>query len=715
MPENKTGAKPNIASSPKPKTKNVKTSANNATKKSSKVININNLEGKKNPAKSNSKQKAKPSSNSQANGKKSTNNSKKLAITSPKKVTSTTRNKTNTKTANAQTSTRKTKALDMVKNTNKKSTTKKPASHLQPSKKKSKQSTTQTIPKTKATKNAKSINSVKVPKPKNTTKKTLDVALMPLPPKATKTADSKTNNQTRIPANNKRENKKHITSEGQKNNNSAKITPKSRSSSIIIGVIVSLFLIITSITLGGMIAIINFLPNVYLIPLLLILCVIAIIFSLIQSHPRIKSGIKIPFIVLSLLFGTVYSFGIVYLNQTFNFFDSLRGQEYISEQYYIIVKNDSSAQHIKDLNNGTITTFDEGIEIYQNALEELKSVTSAHLATAGSINELKQLLLAGDTDAIMLSAVHQGIVSEEDAGFDEVTRSIYTIEVKVAIEDANEHPNIDITAEPFTIYISGSDSYGTISDRGRSDVNMLATVNPQTHEILLVSIPRDYYVPLHQNGAFDKLTHAGIYGVKESVSTIADLLDINIEYYVKVNFSTLVSIVDTIGGIDVYSDQQFVPHTNRNLAIPQGNVHMDGAMALAFARERYSYSTGDRHRVQNQQDVLMAILKKISGSTVILTKYSEILNDISNCLETNVGKDEISNLIKLQLQDMPNWQIGTYSLNGSDAYDTTYSMGAQELYVMRPNLETVEAAHSYIDAIIEGKTITELNLPKSTN
>ena len=247
--------------------------------------------------------------------------------------------------------------------------------------------------------------------------------------------------------------------------------------------------------------------------------------------------------------------------------------------------------------------------------------------------------------------------------------------------------------------------------RGRSDVNMLATVNPETHEVLLTSIPRDYYVQLHgTTGYRDKLTHAGIYGVQMSMQTLEDLLDIEIDYYLKVNFSTVVNLVDTIGGIDVYSDQQFVPWTNRNITIPKGNVHMDGAMALAFARERKSYATGDRHRVQNQQDVITAIIKKVSGSTVILTKYAEILDNLANCLTTNIGKDEISSLVKMQLQSMPSWQIGQYSLNGSDSRNYTYSMGQQLLYVMEPNQETVKTAHDNIMGVIEGKPLSELTL-----
>ena len=195
-----------------------------------------------------------------------------------------------------------------------------------------------------------------------------------------------------------------------------------------------------------------------------------------------------------------------------------------------------------------------------------------------------------------------------------------------------------------------------------------------------------------------------------SVNTIQDFLDINIDYYVRVNFSTLVNVVDVIGGIDIYSDKGFTPWTNKGLYIPEGNVHMNGAMALAFARERYTYQEGDRHRVQNQQDVITAIIKKVTSSTTILTKYTTLLDELSNSFETNIKTSTITTLMKHQLDKMPSWTIKNYSLNGSDSYDYTYSAGMQKLYVMIPDKETVAKAKEYIDGMENGKTLKELGL-----
>lgn len=485
----------------------------------------------------------------------------------------------------------------------------------------------------------------------------------------------------------------------------------------IIGAALSLLLLISSAVLGAMVVIINLLPNMYLIPALAVLAIIAVGFSIIMVHHKINPAVKTPFFLLSIILSAVYIFGITYLDKTFDFFDNLKGQDYLTESYYVVVEKNSDYKDIHDLRGKTVATYDEGIEIYQEAIKKLQALVKVEFQTVDAIGALSTSLSEHTADAVLISAVHQEVLNDlaEDGAesFSATTRILYTIEVRVDTKDELTEVDINIATEPFTTYISGIDAYGDMSNmqRGRSDVNMLATVNPKTHEVLLTSIPRDYYVQLHgTTGHRDKLTHAGIYGVQMSIDTLEDLLDIKIDYYLKVNFSTVVKLVDTIGGIDVYSDQQFVPWTNRGITIPKGNVHMDGAMALAFARERKSYATGDRHRVQNQQDVISAIIKKISGSTVLLTKYAEILDSLSSCLTTNIGKNEISSLAKLQLQSMPSWQIGQYSLNGSDSHNYTYSMGQQLLYVMEPNLQTVRTAHNNITAIIKGKPLSELTL-----
>lgn len=472
-----------------------------------------------------------------------------------------------------------------------------------------------------------------------------------------------------------------------------------------IGIIISAILSLSTLATLGTLLALNILPLHYFMLLTVIMIVVTTGFVFLNCRTKTKTAIRIPIFILSIVFALLNFFATSYLSQTSNFFDQLKPQNTLTEHYYVVVQNDSEFQDIKDLEHKSIQTFDEKTDIYASALEQLNSAVSANLSTVDAVSDLASHLLKGQTDAIFLSATYKAMLEEDDETFSNNARILYTIEVSVDVAPETQ-TNIDVSAEPFTVLISGSDAYGDISDRSRSDVNMLVTVNPRTHTILLTSIPRDYYVQLHgTTGPRDKLTHAGIYGIQMSANTISNLLNVKVDYYVKVNFSTVVNLVDTIGGIDVYSDQKFVPWTNRAITIPEGNVHMDGATALAFARERKSYATGDRHRVQNQQAVLKAIIDKVSHSTVLLTKYSEILNDLSSSLETNLGKDEISSLIRLQLQDMPNWQVYEYNLNGSDAREVTYSMGNQPLYVMMPDQATVEAAHNYITAVLNGEPV----------
>ncbi len=479
----------------------------------------------------------------------------------------------------------------------------------------------------------------------------------------------------------------------------------------ILGKLLALLLSLSLILLLSILSSLNILPTKYLLPLTLILTLITLLCAIFDWRKSTKKLIKIPTLIISFLFSGIYLIASGYLIQTSSFLDNLKPQEQLTEHYYVLVKNDSIFQNIHDLENKTIETYDEKIDIYYSALEKLNSTVNVKIKNVDSFTNLTDNLLNNKTDAIFLSAIHKTTLEEDYENFSSLTRVLYTIEIAVNIDEEVTHPVVNVMTEPFNVFISGADSYGSISDRSRSDVNMIATINPKTHEILLTSIPRDYYVQLSgTTGTKDKLTHAGIYGVRKSMQTISELLDIKIDYYVKVNFSTLVKLVDTIGGIEVYSDQSFIPWTNQSLRIPEGNVHMDGATAIAFARERKSYATGDRHRVQNQQDVLKAIINKITSSSVILTKYSEILNDLSSTLETNLSKSEISGLVRLQLQDMPSWKISEYQLNGSDAHDYTYSFGKQKLYVMVPDQNTVTTAHKYITGIMSGQTFAELGL-----
>ena len=218
-------------------------------------------------------------------------------------------------------------------------------------------------------------------------------------------------------------------------------------------------------------------------------------------------------------------------------------------------------------------------------------------------------LYTGDCDAILLNESYRDLIKETYSNFDSKTKVLWQTKLVEKVE--NTASDINVTKKPFVCYISGVDSRGGVNENSRSDVNLLVTVNPNNGQILMTSIPRDYYVKLANCGEKDKLTHSALYGgTDNSVKTIEDFLDINIDFYARVDFQSVIQLVDALGGIDIYSDKAFIPYTDHGIKIPEGNVHMNGRMALAFARERYTYKSGDQHRTENQQAVLQAIIKK---------------------------------------------------------------------------------------------------------
>ena len=224
--------------------------------------------------------------------------------------------------------------------------------------------------------------------------------------------------------------------------------------------------------------------------------------------------------------------------------------------------------------------------------------------------------------------------------------------------------------------------------------------------MLMTSIPRDYYVKLANCGKKDKLTHSALYGGTEnSIKTIEDFLDINIDFYARVDFQSVIQLVDALGGIDIYSDKAFIPYTDHGIKIPKGNVHMDGRMALAFARERYTYQSGDQHRTENQQAVLQAIIKK-AVSPKILTNYSEILDSIKDTFTTNMPSSSIRALVNKQLDDNIKWDFQKSFLKGEGVMQTGgYSMPKTRLWYSIPDEDSIELNSKYINAMCDGKKI----------
>ena len=365
-----------------------------------------------------------------------------------------------------------------------------------------------------------------------------------------------------------------------------------------------------------------------------IIFTLAITVGLVKRHKTYKLNIFCLIVVL--IISSVYIYISVYANATTKFLGSVFTEVEETEDYYVVVRQDSNYNKIEDIDGKDIYLF----QVEDDVKQDLASKVNITLRVQENLVDIGNKLLKNNIDVILVSSVQHSILSEEIEDFQTNTKIIYTSTHKIekVVNETEETANNKIEDGVFNVYISGIDTSGRISNVSRSDANIIATINTKTHEVLLTSIPRDYYVTLHSKKAKDKLTHSGIYGVNETITTVEDLLDIDINYYVRVNFTTLIKVVDTLGGVDVYSDYNF---SRGGYSFKKGYNHINGDAALVFSRERYSFSEGDNQRVKNQQHVIEAIIKK-ALSSAILTKYTSILNSLEGSFQTNINQDEIS-------------------------------------------------------------------------
>jgi LCP family protein required for cell wall assembly len=326
----------------------------------------------------------------------------------------------------------------------------------------------------------------------------------------------------------------------------------------------------------------------------------------------------------------------------------------------------------------------------------------------GSVAEQAAALHSGEVQAIIYNDAYSQMLEEGLGEEQENFKVIYTYEVKSKVE--NKAAQVEVKDETFTVYISGIDVYGAIETNSRSDVNILAVVNPNTHQVLLVTTPRDYYVqiPGISGDMRDKLTHAGIYGVDASMSTLGQLYNTSIEFYARVNFTSLVEMVDALGGIDVISEQAFTTSDDSGLVMDviQGENHFNGEQALAFARERQNVDGGDFQRGRNQQAVITAMIKK-AISPAILTGANGLLNSVSGNVDTNMSTEQIQTLVKNQLSEGGAWNIKSMSAEGMGDTQECFSMVGTPLYVTQPDQNSVAAIQTAIAAVKAGETFSD--------
>lgn len=409
---------------------------------------------------------------------------------------------------------------------------------------------------------------------------------------------------------------------------------------------------------------------------------------------------------LSLILSALFGVCLFYESATIDFLTSAFQRREQVENYQVLVLNSSSYGSLKEIKTGKIGVpfheFSDGARLMQTELKKRTSLTLQECDNSTLVSSLLQKNLR----AIVMEEAQKDIFMEVDDEFRENVKVLETI--SVTVNRKRKTKEAEITKKPFSIYLSGNDEYGAINEVSRSDVNMVITVNPVTHKILLISIPRDYYVVLSgMNGANDKLTHASLYGIDVSLKTLESLLDTEISYYVKVNFSSLVNLVNAVGGVDVTSDVSFTAHyfdepTKEWITyeFQEGTNHLNGMQALAFSRERKSFVSGDRERAAHQQLVLSALIDKIASPS-ILKNYTKLLNALNGGFDTDFTYEEILSFLQKQLDKESSWQIESYILEGEDSTAHVYSMPKVSTYVMKPKEESVTLAKEKIKEILK--------------
>ena len=466
----------------------------------------------------------------------------------------------------------------------------------------------------------------------------------------------------------------------------------------------------------------NLLPMKLMILVSLVLIILTLIIILMLHFKARKFFSRLLMGLIALCMCAGLAFGNYFIFKTDNTFDkvtSLADSKATSTS--IVVLKASSIEKEKDLAGakiGTIMDMDE--EATSRMLKDLDSDKIKYTTKDySSLEDLMSAFYYKQVDAICLNEKYRDILHEGGSYFNFQTDSRVVHQnvhyTKVTKKDNPSDPVNNITKDTFTVLVSGNDSYGTLQDSNtRSDANLLLTVNPKTGTILMTSIPRDYYVELVcpdneeqacPEGSYDKLTHSGLMGVKSTEKTIEKALGITINYNIRINFSSVVSLVDALDGIDLdikKGEEVDIFYTNSQPGLSVGKHHVDGETALAFARERHAYADGDNQRVRNQQKVFKAMFKRMISPKMI-TNYGKFMDALAVAFDTNLSGNEISKFVKYELNSMPKWKIESYAIVADS--DTKFCYQAQSYAsVVVQNDIMNEVARKKIQAVIDGKS-----------
>lgn len=450
--------------------------------------------------------------------------------------------------------------------------------------------------------------------------------------------------------------------------------------------------------------ILNMFPTKYLAVIGIVLVIIWIGIFCSQFFSK-KNGVTGK--IISVLMSCILAFGSFYIFKTNGTIEEISGGGKKVDRMVVAVLKDDPADSIEDARN-----YEFGVQ-YSMRGDDVKDTVATineEISTEIDTKEYNNLreqakgLHEGDVQAIIYNEAYMGVLSDEFGDFSRDVKIIYSHEIESKLENTAE--NIEVKDNAFTVYISGIDVYGAIETNSRSDVNIIAVVNPTSHQILLVTTPRDYYVeiPGISGGEKDKLTHAGIYGVDASMATLGALYNTEMDFYARVNFTSLITMINALGGVDVYSEQAFT--TQDGLNVVQGINHFNGEQALSFSRERYNLADGDFQRGKNQQAVITAMIKK-AVSPAILMGANGILESISGNVDTNMSSQQMQTLIKSQLANPAPWNIKSMAAEGTGDSQYCYSSSDALLYVTQPDYNSIENIKAAIESVKAGNVFED--------
>lgn len=410
-----------------------------------------------------------------------------------------------------------------------------------------------------------------------------------------------------------------------------------------------------------------------------------------------KKSSKLVFI-LALLFtgGSIFSY--YYIDKAISLVEKFNENSTSSQsntiKMRVVVTKDSPINTLTDLKSkevlAPIKNDSENIKKFAGALQDKEKVI-VNLKDEDSYVKSYDKLIKGETEVIIINSLHEGAIKMNDPKYTEKIKVIYETEVPRTTANVTKHQSSNQSNNTLNIYISGIDTYGNIAENSRSDVNIIMTINKKTNKILLTTTPRDTYIPIAGGGAdqYDKLTHAGIYGVDASIQTLENLYNIDIDYYARINFSSFLKLIDAIGGVEVYNEQEFKGLRDKKV-YQVGNITLNSQEALEFVRERYGLANGDNDRGKNQQKVMTAIIKKLTTPGVLIN-YEKIISELSNSIQTDMPIEEIMGVANEQLDKQAEFTIESQALEGYGVLGLpSYAMPASSLYMMQVSEQSLE-------------------------